>query len=796
MSTKIKLEGDVSGILDSFSEIIKASDSVDDAFEKMDKLKKAAFNSPDDKAFKKSINDVVKGSDKAAESLKKQEKGISKVGKEFKSGVKDVRSWSDAVQLGKNTAGNLTKSLFTIPKGMGAAAKGARLLKVALIAIPIFAIVTAIATLVAVFTKSQAGAEKLERVMSGLSAVLNVAIDRAIAFGNALLNFKSGGINGIKDAFKGIGDEVLRGFKLAQDLKGELQKIEKAEILDAAAKAKSKARYEELKLLAEDRNRSLVDRIANLKEAEKIEQRNLDNSLNTTKELIKNQLGFKFGDPKGAEALNGALAIIGENYANIADKAFIADLVTKQIGISSSQLDDFDLLVERITKVYELREESAGRQASLITQVQGYQEEAAAKLREQEKQRQAAIEAQRKIQEQLYDFINGKINEADDKDKGAREKQVERVNKLKDSVVQAYAELQKLSASLDVTLDISQDDIDRLLASIDSELHDTDVAVEIPTVVGEVTGDDSFNKAIDEMKAKADDIDFWEKLSSDKLTLAERLGLSDEELATVTEGLKAIYDSLGEFADLYIEQQQVIIDTSNERITQLESDITDEQALEDQNINNNLQSKQDELKKETAIRDAAIKEQQKAKKVQFALDTATQASGLITSSVNIFKSLSNLGPIGVAGAIATIATMLGSFAAVKVKAYNLIKAKKGLSAKLTDRSHSNGGEHLIRKDGVSTGIEAEKGEGISVFSKSATAKNWPMIQDFTSAVNDGKLVSINTGVSEKRIKEASINMGSAVIVNLDLSSTNSLIAKQNKLIEKNVNRNKITRRAV
>ena len=71
-----------------------------------------------------------------------------------------------------------------------------------------------------------------------------------------------------------------------------------------------------------------------------------------------------------------------------------------------------------------------------------------------------------------------------------------------------------------------------------------------------------------------------------------------------------------------------------------------------------------------------MKEQTKAARAQILLDSATQLSGLVTSSVNIYKALSPLGPFGIAGAIATIALMFGSFAKAKADALKAVGAPK------------------------------------------------------------------------------------------------------------------------
>jgi len=81
------------------------------------------------------------------------------------------------------------------------------------------------------------------------------------------------------------------------------------------------------------------------------------------------------------------------------------------------------------------------------------------------------------------------------------------------------------------------------------------------------------------------------------------------------------------------------------------------------------------------------------------LDTAEQASGLITASVNIFRSLSKPFPaVGIPLAIGLISAMLGAFVVAKAKAFSLInqdKPKLRQGKRISGRTHEAGGEdHL------------------------------------------------------------------------------------------------------
>ena len=123
---------------------------------------------------------------------------------------------------------------------------------------------------------------------------------------------------------------------------------------------------------------------------------------------------------------------------------------------------------------------------------------------------------------------------------------------------------------------------------------------------------------------------------------------------------------------------------------------------------NELAAAKTQLAQRKAALLESFREEQKIKRQQLALDSVTQLSGLITSSVNIFKALSPLGPFGVAAAIGTIALMFGSFAIAKQRALQAInqdQPKLRQGKRITGRPHSQGGETHVGIDGKRYEVE-------------------------------------------------------------------------------------------
>ena len=157
--------------------------------------------------------------------------------------------------------------------------KGLSMTFKALLANPVVLVITAIVgsltLLFKAFTSTKAGGEALERVMSGLGAVMDVLRDRVLKVGEGLVKFFtgdfSGAFNSVKESVSGVGDEITKEFQQAMSLKKELQSI------DDAQRELNKTRAEQNKLIADaklkinDENLSYSERLKALESVRKEE---------------------------------------------------------------------------------------------------------------------------------------------------------------------------------------------------------------------------------------------------------------------------------------------------------------------------------------------------------------------------------------------------------------------------------------------------------------------------------------------------------------------------------------------
>ena len=155
------------------------------------------------------------------------------------------------------------------------------------LALVLVAIVGALTLLFKAFTSTKAGAEKLEQVMSGLSAVVDVVRDRILNVGNAIVKFFSGDFKGAisegKKAVSGFGDEVSKEFKVAANAAKQLQQVSDAMRSLGESRAKLDRDLAKSKQLLTDENATYEEK----KKA--IEQIRISEAKQTAQELANAQ---------------------------------------------------------------------------------------------------------------------------------------------------------------------------------------------------------------------------------------------------------------------------------------------------------------------------------------------------------------------------------------------------------------------------------------------------------------------------------------------------------------------------
>lgn len=203
-------------------------------------------------------------------------------------------------------------------------------------------------------------------------------------------------------------------------------------------------------------------------------------------------------------------------------------------------------------------------------------------------------------------------------------------------------------------------------------------------------------------------------------------GMKAEDRQALRSSINQSIDILKDFTSFMIDNINQQMEAKSQQVEQtqseiddLESKLDDEKSLREQGLANNVEvieaeiAEKERQKTEQIRQEEELLEKKKAmQKVQLALDTVTQLSGLITASVNIFQGFSTIPIVGIPLAIAMIGLMFGTFVASKAKAAQAINAQTVQHAEggeISGRSHSQGGEKYYNADGSKV-KELEDGE--------------------------------------------------------------------------------------
>ena len=285
---------------------------------------------------------LVESGEEASESFRKIGFQIGKLEKDIKEVPVETKKVSDRLTELDDTTGafggrvSSLKESFTAAKGgFDVATKGLSGVRVAMLAVPIFAVIAALAALYAYFTRTQEGADFVERKMKAVSVVMGVLVDKASAVGewlfdafdhpqesleelvdaietNLLNRLKSFGVlldgilsgdftkiadsavqfaTGITDATakaKALGQELGEAAKQGEAIAAEFQRIRDEERRINVERAQAKKDIEALKLTAEDVTKSTTARAEATRKAFDLEQKSSAAQLKAQRDRVAN----------------------------------------------------------------------------------------------------------------------------------------------------------------------------------------------------------------------------------------------------------------------------------------------------------------------------------------------------------------------------------------------------------------------------------------------------------------------------------------------------------------------------
>lgn len=230
-----------------------------------------------------------------------------------------------------------------------------KLVRAAMLATGIGAIIAALAALAAMFTRTQKGVELFGKAWASVTAGFDVLLDRLAVLGDAMVHVFQGDFKGAADvakkAIEGIGEELVNETKLAWKLKGALNQLEKQEVMLTMRRAASKAEIEQLKKDSEDTTKSLGERMEAAQKAYEMEQKDLEQQTEIAEKRLANTLGFV--------EMNDEVRNL---MTQIKNGDVTADDVISKLGLSESNIDDLKAFSDQFVELQELVEGSYTRQ--------------------------------------------------------------------------------------------------------------------------------------------------------------------------------------------------------------------------------------------------------------------------------------------------------------------------------------------------------------------------------------------------------------------------------------------------
>jgi len=221
-------------------------------------------------------NNRIKREKKAVQDINKERRENNKI---IQKSTQQTADYSGVIGILDRQTGGLITGITGVTGSVGKATKGFKLLRTAIIATGIGALVIAITSVAAAFTSSEEGQNKFRKFFTQIKVVIGNVTDILSDFGNVIINVFTGNFKAAKEAIKDVtegiknfGEETKKEIGLAGELADKRAKADKLERQLLIDRAEANRKFNELREKAADKeNVSIEDRIAALKEAGRIE---------------------------------------------------------------------------------------------------------------------------------------------------------------------------------------------------------------------------------------------------------------------------------------------------------------------------------------------------------------------------------------------------------------------------------------------------------------------------------------------------------------------------------------------
>ena len=336
-----------------------------------------------------------------AQKVEQVQTGMSNAGK-------SIQDTSNKTKDASGSFGKLKDSLGNIPGPIGMVANGVDGLKkafTALIANPIgimlAAIVATLALMYKAFTNTFAGAQKVEQIFAGISAVGQSLLDNLGKIGSAIKNVFTFNFSAAKKDIQDIGNAAVTAYGKMAELTAKAQSLKKEQLqndLEGAERAKKLAILREQ---ASDETIPAAKRKAALIELKKDAEQNAKDDIELAKKVTDNRIAQLTLQKDGA----------------LKNQEEITKLKIDQINVETDNANELRRIAKQITAINKAEQQERAEYAKKIQQ-----------------EKKEAADAERKLQEDEIENAKKRRKDLRDEEKDIeKEKQDQKEKEKKDN---------------------------------------------------------------------------------------------------------------------------------------------------------------------------------------------------------------------------------------------------------------------------------------------------------------------------------------------------------------------------
>jgi hypothetical protein len=750
-------------ILDD-SEFVKSMDNLGnlmqktgDDFKKFAKDNDAALNAAAKKMVKdnadieKSIIKTSRSMREARVDLKNQIQDYSFFGVSIRDVKEKISEFTGILKTSREAfIGNINptkvqaEGIQTLVKAFGGGqtailglVKGFNILRGAILATGIGALILGLSGLVAWLTKSQSGMDFVGQKMAYVGGVTENLKKKLVSVGTGIIDSFSNGtvikdfgalldsqinnrleglkkiftsfstgsfLGGLKQAASGL-QEVVTGIKTdtilgigkeanlsgvaMENLEKKMQGVKKAQKEVEVQTALNRSEIEKYKKIGDDTTKSFTEREEAIRKAASLEL----SSLKQNELLIRQELALTKNKNALSEKTNETLAEEQQLEIKLADvignsRGKQSELMERLNSLTKQQID---LINAQKEKLKQLNEElfNQAKAAGLTGQEEEKQFILNKQLDNLDEQKKSYLELGKVLGKDVLPQL--KLIDTLIVSAKTEAKKIEPIDLLPQKFDQRIIDIKKQIETLKLNINVDtskerkklEDEIDNLLKN-PLQLDQPTITINPEYIFIKPTEKDkkSFQDGLNDF---LDGVDNFEDLLNKSLD--EIFG--DEDGKKAKDFLNGLSAGFNEFAGLMNESLQIQISNNDKIIAdrqkqrkKVEEELDYEKELNELGLANNLEIKQNEVNALLAEEEKYQKQndelKQKALKQQLIIDTVAQTQSLITASIQIIKGFSAIPFVGLPLGIAAVASLGAFFAKTKADAFKATKLNAGV----------------------------------------------------------------------------------------------------------------------